>query len=222
MGDFVTNEQKAFDVLNQARDTLCDDCLAEKARFTQRQTANSICRDLGKRSQIKRTRGICSVCKKFKIVNEYLKGKPSEVTKTFHEKEKIEQVYRPWYWEGNIQSVLVNCLVKAGYTIRSVADTAARSQGKDIVAVDSDGRELWITVKGYPEKSSHTQARHWFSDALMNLILYRDENSSVNLALALPSGFATYMNLATRIDWFRRALPLTIYWISENLQVRSE
>jgi len=222
MGDYVTNEQKALNMLNQVRDPLCDDCLAEKALFSQRQTANSICRDLDKRGQIKRTKGSCSACGKFKIVNEYLKGISPEVTKTFHKKEKMEQVYRPWYWEGNVQSVLVDWLVAHGFAIRSVADTAARSQGKDIVAIDSDGKELWVTVKGYPEKSSHTQARHWFSDALMSLILYRDENSTVSLALALPDSFVTYLNLATRIDWFRRALPLEIYWISEDMQVRVE
>lgn len=218
----MTNEDKAKSILKEVRGPLCDDCLTEKAHFSKRQTANAICRDLNNKSQIKRLRGLCSECKKFKIVNEYIEGRPSELAVDFQKKEKMKQAYRAWYWEGNIQSVLVNCLVKAGYTIRSVADTAARSQGKDIVTVDPDGRELWITVKGYPEKSSHTQARHWFSGALMSLILYRDENTSVSLGLALPNGFATYLNLTPRVEWLRRSMPFTIYWVSEVGEIRVE
>jgi len=218
----MTNEEKALRVLNQVGGPICDDCLVLAARFSQRQTANSICRALNYRGLIKRTRSLCSACRKFKIVNEYLNDKPSESIEAQIGKEKIEQAIRPWYWEGNVQSVLVNWLVSHGHRIRAVADTIARSQGKDIVAVDSDGRELWVSVKGYPEKSAHIQARHWLSDALMSLTLYRDENSSVKLGLALPDSFATYLNLAPRLEWLRRAMPFTIYWVSDERQIRVE
>lgn len=218
----MTNEQKLLNVLNQAGGPLCDDCVAIAARFSQRQTANSICRNLDNRGQIKRVRGKCFACSKFKIVNESMKGKHSEIQTEIPKSKEIDSAYPPWYWEGNVQSVLVNWLVSRGYRIRVVADTIARSQGKDIIAVDPDGIELWVTVKGYPEKSSNVQARHWFSDALMSLALYRNENSSVKLGLALPDGFSTYLNLASRIEWLRRKMPVSFYWISEDGKIRVE
>ena len=218
----MTNEEKALSVLNQVGGPICDDCLTLAACFSQRQTSNSICRALNYRGLIRRTRRQCSTCKKFKIVNEYLTDKPSNSSEAPNDIKKMEQDFRPWYWEGNIQAVLVNWLVKQGYIIRAVSDTSARAQGKDIVAEDSEGKELWVTAKGYPEKSSNVQARHWFSDALMSLALYRNENSYVQLGLALPDGFATYLNLAPRIEWLRRAMPFTIYWVSEEGQVRVE
>ena len=218
----MTNEEKALNILKEAAGPFCDDCLALEARFSRRQTANSICRDLHNRGQIKRTNGSCHTCRKYKIVNEYLTDRATRIVETTMKEEKLEPDFHPWYWEGNIQSVLVSWLVRQGYTIRKVSDTAARAQGKDIIAVDSSEKEHWISVKGYPEKSSNVQARHWFSDALMSLTLYRDENSSVNLGLALPDGFATYLNLAPRIEWLRRAMPFTVYWVSEEGQVRAE
>ncbi|WP_174819897.1 PD-(D/E)XK nuclease family transposase [Paenibacillus koleovorans] len=48
------------------------------------------------------------------------------------------------------------------------ADTTSRTSGKDIIAIDRQGKELWISVKGYLEKSSNVQARHWFSSNCLN------------------------------------------------------
>jgi hypothetical protein len=109
-----------------------------------------------------------------------------------------------------------------GFTIRSVADTLARTPGKDIVAVDVDGRELWVSVKGYPDKSPNIQARHWFAGAVFDLVLYRGESVEPRLALGLPDGFATYHNLAARIAWLRTTMPFTIYWVTPSGEVRAE
>jgi hypothetical protein len=171
---------------------------------------------------ISRNRGSCFNCKKFKIVNSILIKSSSEPAKSVPSKEIEISGFRPWYWEGNIQSTLVSYLVNQGYIIRSVSDTAARSQGKDIVARDSKGQELWVTVKGFPKKSQHVQARHWFADAIFSLILYRNENSFVKLALALPDTFATYINLTAKTVWLRKALTFKIFWVSEDKQIRIE
>jgi hypothetical protein len=109
-----------------------------------------------------------------------------------------------------------------GYSILAVADTAARSPGKDIVAVAPDGRELWVSVKGYREKSPNMQARHSFAEALLDLVLYRGENPQVDLAVALPDGFRTYLGLAPRVNWLRCKMPFRIYWVAESGKVRSE
>jgi len=111
-----------------------------------------------------------------------------------------------WYWEGNVQARVVSYLAYNGYTIQNVANTASREAGKDIVAVAPDGNELWVSVKGYPEKSPNVQARHWFSGAVFDLLLYRGQDPSAKLALVLPEGFVTYTNLLPSIDWLKRTM----------------
>lgn len=96
---------------------------------------------------------------------------------------------------------LVTCLASQGYSIRSVVDTASKLQGKDIVAITPEGRELWVSVKGFPESNSFTQARHYFAQAVFDVILYRSENPVVELALALPD-----MAFSRMKDW-PRAFP---------------
>ena len=104
----------------------------------------------------------------------------------------------------------------------SIANTASRESGKDIEAITPNGKTLWVSVKGWPEKSQNTQARHWFSQGLFDIILYRDESKDVELALAFPDGFPTYNNLAKRVRWFQELAKFKIFWVSENGSVRSE
>lgn len=120
---------------------------------------------------------------------------------------------RPWFWEGNVQARIVSELVRTGFQIKRVADTKSREPGRDIEAISPDGHELWASIKGFPEKSGNTQARHWFADAVLDLLLYKDENPTVQLALGLPKGFSTYENLAARVRRVRRELPFLIYWV---------
>jgi hypothetical protein len=124
--------------------------------------------------------------------------------------------------EGNIQGRVVKHLVQLDYTIRSVADTASRTSGKDIIAISRENKELWVSVKGYPEKSSNIQARHWFSGALFDLILYHGENPKVQLGIAFPDGFVTYTNLLPRVKWFKEHLAILVFWVAEDGSVREE
>ena len=133
-----------------------------------------------------------------------------------------ESTVRPWCWEGNVQAALVRWFRDHGYVIEQEANTATREAGKDIVATDPDGRTVWVSVKGFPERSLHVQARHWFAGALFDLILYRHERPDVRLALAFPDGFTTYTALAARTAWLRTSMPFTIYWIAESGTVRIE
>ena len=120
-----------------------------------------------------------------------------------------------------MQSTLAAWLTHQGLRIERVANTATREAGKDIVAVTAEGKTLWVSVKGFPEgMKPYTQARHWFSGAVFDLILYRDERADVELALAFPDGFPTYRALAARLSPLRQAMPFTIYWISESGSVR--
>jgi hypothetical protein len=90
----------------------------------------------------------------------------------------------------------------------------------------NNGRELWVTVKGYPKGTSKTspstQARHWFSHAIFDLILYRSERQDVVLAAAFPDNFKTYQNLATRVGWLKETLPFTLFWIESDGGIRTQ
>ena len=89
-------------------------------------------------------------------------------------------------------------------------------------AQSSDGKRLWLTVKGYPEKSTHTQARHWFAQCLFDLIVYRHEDDAAELGIGLPDGYATYTNLAKRIKWFKNVTGFRFYWVKEDGTVRTD
>jgi len=216
----MTHKERIIKLLDEISGSICDDCLALKLGLNQRQTANQICNNLASNNKIERKKSICMVCKKYKLSNSVI-DKIGSITIT---KEKIppdiKSPKKPWYWEGNIQSALIAWLVSQDYYIRSVADTKSRSQGKDIIAISPEEREIWISVKGYPEKSPHTQARHWFSSAIFDLILYKNESPTTKLALSIPDGFITYLNLASRMGWLYKAVPFKILWVSKTGEIR--
>ena len=218
----MTNKDRLLSVMTTAE--ICDDCLSNLSGIQPRQTIYQMCSKLSETSLVLRYKGNCEHCHKSKIVTR-LPDNNLDVESFASSKPTLNNEpigTNAWFWEGNVQGKVVRYLVHNGYTIRSVADTASRVQGKDIVALAPDGSELWISVKGYPEKSSNVQARHWFSGALFDLILYHGENVDVTLALALPDGFTTYANLSPRVEWLKQTMPFFIYWVSENGSVRVE
>lgn len=151
-------------------------------------------------------------------------GSPASAMPAANIRAEAPETERPWHWEGNVQSAVVAHLVRLGYTIERVADTAAKEAGKD-VAARRDGRPLWVTVKGYPSgtpRTSHyTQARHWFKQAIFDIIDWRGEDAGVDLALALPD-FPTYRGLALRVAWLQPVARFSILWVQEDGSVSSE
>lgn len=223
----MTNADKILKALREASGPLCDDCLTKEAGLARRQVAYTECSRLYGRGAINRVRDMCSLCRKLKLVNSALSSEPvatraPETPPSAKPAEPQTGSGRAWSWEGNVQAAVVKWLVHRGYTIRSVANTESREAGKDIVAVGPEGRRLWVSVKGWPESSPNTQARHWFAGALFDLVLWRGEDHEVELGLALPGGYATYHNLAPRCTWLRSAMPFSIYWVSETGEVTAE
>jgi hypothetical protein len=219
----VTNKDRILSVLTTKE--ICDDCLSDLSGVRPRQTVYSVCRLLSNESLILRNNGKCDRCRKVKLVSQLLVNQSTNKKEVEPSSQVIESDLAStanWSWEGNVQAKVVGYLIKNGYEIRSVADTAARTAGKDIVAVSKDDNELWVSVKGYPEKSSNVQARHWFSGAVFDLVLYRGENPKVKLALAFPDGYATYLNLLPRINWLKETIPFEVFWVSNNGTVRRE
>ncbi len=200
---------------------LCDDCLSSSAAVRPRQQVNARCKDMVVSGEIARQTDHCPQCHRNKIVNRLLAGSAAVSNKSGATPnvativaEKVESE-RPWYWEGNVQEAIVRHLKKHGWEIRSSANTASRETGKDIVAL-KDAKELWVSVKGWPEKSSNTQARHWFAGALLDLVLYRGQHSNVLLAVGVPFGFSTYENLIPRVAWLRTNLPFEVFAVTKT------
>lgn len=222
----MTNIEKLLEFLRHNPNlSYCDDCLQQKTGINRRQQVNRICHYLVDRGMILREKGLCSLCGKQKLINQIHGSDPngSEKQNRVTQNPVLETEGMTWYWEGNLQSKLVSWLVGEGYKILSVADTARRSRGVDIIAQHAQGETLWITVKGYPKTHRHEQARHYFAEAIFDLVLYRGESDSVKLGVGLPAGFATYANLARKVQWMRKEiLPFDIYWISEDGQVQKE
>ena len=134
----------------------------------------------------------------------------------------------PWYWEGNVQSTIASGLAAAGWLIESVADTASRAQGTDIVA-RRDGRRLHVEVKGYPgdtyargEQQGQpkptqpaTQARVWFAGALMKAAMLRNDHPHDLVSIGLPS-FPTYRTLADRVSLTLVRGDIGLLWVDDS------
>jgi hypothetical protein len=201
---------------------MCDDCLSSSAFVKPRQTVNARCRELEVAGELIRKTDQCPQCKATKIVNQLLAKKenmPSQSQVVSKYQGSLFDNTKPWYWEGNVQEKIIEYLMSSGWEIVTSANTATREAGKDIVAA-KNGKELWVSVKGWPEKSQNTQARHWFSGALFDLVLYRDLDPIVLLAIGVPGGFSTYNNLLGRVRWLRENLPFEIIMVSEEGNVK--
>jgi hypothetical protein len=211
----VKIRERIVAVLQQHPEGTDDDKLAEILGFRRRQQANSYCRQMERESLVVRRRV------NGKIHNFWIGSKQVTPTKTPPPKAGGA---KSWFWEGNVQAVVVRSLSAQDYIIRSVADTASRQQGKDIIA-ERNGTPLWITVKGYPKDTSKTpastQAGHGFKQAIFDIIEYRGESEIAELGVALPD-FRRYRSLAKKIDWFQSVAKFSYYWVRKNGEISIE
>lgn len=209
--------------LATASGPICDDCLSAHTGITPRQTVNLNARRLEARKLAARREVLlCVYCKDHKVCNRArVASQPPPVVPPV----PAQKTPGHWHWEGHVQNAIVAHLRGEGYDILSAADTASKAAGKDIIA-EKDGRELWISVKGFPtgtaKTNASTQARHWFAKAVFDLVLYKDQPGGAALALGLPDGYKTYHSLAERVGWLRTNLPFSIYWVAEDGSVRCE
>lgn len=205
----MTIQDRIVEYLSQHPEGVDDDQIAIALSLRRRQQANQRCHRLAEFGIVTR-RSVDGKIRNFLNPGASLPAQP------FPDRPALE---RPWFWEGKVQQAVVRFLTGSGYQIQSVADTAAKQQGKDIVATTAHGQTLWVSAKGYPEgtvkTNPRTQARHWFAHALFDLILWHGENASAVLALALPEQ-KTYRNLVTRVGWFLDKLGARVFWVSEN------
>lgn len=137
----------------------------------------------------------------------------------------------PWYWEGNVQATVARFLASEGWAIESVADTASRQRGIDLVATNG-ARRLAVEVKGYPgtfyargERAGQpkptaptNQARHWFAQALLAAVLTGGSREQVEIALAFPD-MPRFRDLIVRTEWALRRLGIRVLLADESGRV---
>lgn len=137
-----------------------------------------------------------------------------------------------WFWEGNVQQKIVDHLLAQKHTVIKFANTLTKEAGPDIIA-DRGGRGLLVSVKGYPSKNyadprrasevkkTHpaTQARHWFREALAEMIFALAEDSEREAAMGLPD-HTSYVTAWGKVRPITAKLGIKCFFVSENGQVR--
>jgi len=225
----MTIRDRIMDFLKNHPEGIDDDDLAFSLGLKSRQQANKRCRHLEKEGFVKRvvvngkihnfwtetyytTTATQPLSKKISQISPKQK-QPTDVPKSSH-----------WFWEGNVQSKVISFLVSQKYLIRSVADTASRQTGIDIMA-EKEGKKLWVSVKGYPQgtekTNASTQSRHWFKHAIFDIIEYRERDKEAFLAVAFPD-FPSYRNLSKKITWLQSAARFVYIWVKEDGSVEHE
>jgi hypothetical protein len=233
----MNNREQVLALLRETRTPLCDACIRRITGINPHAQVNQIANLLASQRLLTRARAVCSACGKLaEKCNsaEGPSGPPTPVLSASEgsaavppqtEPQQAETAGEPaklWYWEGHVQAVVVEWLKVQGWEIVQAVDTAAKTPGVDIIARRPPDKELWVTVKGFREKSKYVQARHWFASAIFDLVTYRDQKPELYLAVALPDGYATYRGLAAKVGWLKKTMPFTILWVGADGTVRSE
>jgi Holliday junction resolvase-like predicted endonuclease len=217
----------ADDVLNALRDNAVGLTDAELAALLgkRHQHINMTCRSLADSGLIVRDGSFGS------ITNRLAADPPAgQIRRPM--RVPAEPADEHWTWEGNVQSCVVTYLAGTGWRILSVADTARREQGIDVVA-ERDGARLLVEVKGWPSTTyargeragqpkptqPSMQAAHWFAEGLTTLIR-RGDAPGVRLALALPDK-PRYRTLLSEAAWALERLDLTAYLVSADGTVQT-
>jgi len=215
----MTIRERIVAFLQEHPEGIDDDTLAEALQLKRRQQANSRCRQLEKEGLVTRRR-VGGKIHNFWVGDKQASPSQTQPTQTTPSLRAVSSS-ELWFWEGNVQAAVVGYLATQNCIIRSVADTASRQRGKDIVA-ERNGKPLWVTVKGYPRGTGKThpstQAGHWFKQAVFDIIEYRGENEIAELGMALPD-FPRYRTLAQKINWFQPAAKFVYYWVQKNGEV---
>lgn len=219
----MTVRSRIVEHLRRHPEGVDDDVLTVALGLSRRQHANQECRKLQSAGVVER-RIVSGKTRNFLRDGGGGSKAEAEPVPPGRFQEARQNPDKPWDWEGNVQGSVVVFLVSNEFTIQRVADTLTREHGKDIVAVAPSGRELWVSVKGRPEGTSRTSpylmARHYFADAMHDLLCWREEDDSVALALALPD-FVTYQNGAKKVAGQLQGLKASIFWVSEHGKVKT-
>lgn len=141
---------------------------------------------------------------------------------------------RAWRWEGHVQETLAAFLTTQGWRVTATANTASKEPGIDIVAT-KDGRWLAVEVKGYPSTtyeygpkrgeakptSPSSQARQWYSHALLSMMQLRHKRPAAEIAACFPD-YPTYRRLLARTRSSFELLGFGVYFVGQDGTVMME
>jgi hypothetical protein len=133
-----------------------------------------------------------------------------------------------------VQDVFAQFLARQGWTITSMADTASKARGVDVLAV-KDERRLAAEVKGWPSTTYSDPARagetkptqptlqagHWFAGALSKALMVLDSHPGSETLVVLPD-YPRYRDLAARTRTGRGRADVHVVLVAEDGQVESE
>lgn len=132
-----------------------------------------------------------------------------------------------WHTEANVQAALVTALAGEGWRILSVANTATKEKGVDVIA-SRDGQTVGVEVKGFPGRgyadparagevkrtSPSTQAGHWFAQALLAAMRLRGKHPQWRSVIALPD-VARYRDLYAETAGSLSAAQIEVWWVDQ-------
>jgi Holliday junction resolvase-like predicted endonuclease len=132
-----------------------------------------------------------------------------------------------WHTEAHVQSALVTALVTEGWRILSVANTATKEHGIDVVAA-RDGQTIGVEVKGFPSRryadparatetkrtTPSTQAGHWYAQAVLAAMRLRSKQPTWRSVIVLPD-FPRYRELHTQTEGSLAAALIEVWWIDQ-------
>ncbi len=132
-----------------------------------------------------------------------------------------------WHSEANVQAALVIALGADGWRIVSVADTATRERGVDVVA-SRGNLTVGVEVKGFPSRtyadparageakrtSPSTQASHWFAQAVLAAMRLRAREPRWRSIIALPD-FPRYRDLHAETVGSLAAAQIEVWWVDQ-------
>ena len=114
-----------------------------------------------------------------------------------------------------------------GYSVKAV-DAALKERGPDIIATKST-ETLLVEVKGWPalliadgprrgqakKAPANLQAKHWFGDALLTLVIAKTNHPDYLLILGVPD-FQRYRDLAKLTQRSFDLLGFEIWFVNEK------
>ena len=139
-----------------------------------------------------------------------------------------------WPWEGAVQEVFVDAIRRHGWSISSVANTATKERGVDVLATKGE-RRLGAEVKGYPlttyadprragevkPTNPTLQAGHWYSQALGKAVMLLDSHEGHESLMVLPD-MPRYRDLAHRTRTGRSRAGVHVVLVRPDGSMNSE
>lgn len=138
-----------------------------------------------------------------------------------------------WFEETNVAKKIKNFLHSTGHVIHKFNEDK-KQRGPDIEAI-KDKQKLIIEVKGYPSDkyvsgsnkgmkkptNPNLQAKHWFGEALVALLIAKSRDPGCKIVVGLPS-FKIYRDLVDKIEFVMRELDIGFILVDEreNVEVK--